>query len=132
MLQVSVLGEQVITDDGTSVRIRSSRAVALVGFLVAHAGSPQARQRIAGLFWPDSADGQALTNLRRELHQLREVLRGEPSLIVTSRDLCWCDTETCRVDVRTFDIEREAAQAAAAADDDDGVLLHATRALAQY
>src|ERR1035441_6242817 len=120
MLQVSVLGRQVITDDGTSVRIRSSRAVALVGFLVAHSGSPQARQRIAGLFWPDSTDGQALTNLRRELHQLRQVFGNEPSLVVTSRDLCWRDTETCRVDMRVFDVERKAALAAAANDDGEG------------
>jgi DNA-binding SARP family transcriptional activator/tetratricopeptide (TPR) repeat protein len=132
MLRVSLLGEQSITDDGTGVRARSSRTVALIGFLATHAGSPQARQCIAGLFWPDSADGQALTNLRRELHQLRQVLDDEPSLIVTSRDLCWCDTETCHVDVRTFDIERGAAQRAGAADDDDGVLRHAARALAQY
>jgi DNA-binding SARP family transcriptional activator len=132
MLHVSLLGEQSITDDGTGVRARSSRTAALVGFLVTRAGSPQARQRIAGLFWPDSADGQALTNLRRELHQLRQVLGDEPSLIVTSRDLCWRDTETCRVDVRTFGIERDAARAAAAADDDDGILTHATRAIALY
>src|SRR5450755_4565540 len=132
MLQVSVLGEQVITDDGTSVRIRSSRAVALVAFLVAHAGSPQARQRIAGLFWPDSTDGQALTNLRRELHQLRNVLGNETSLVVTSRDLCWRDTETCRVDVRTFGIECAAAEAAAAAGDVAGVLEHGANALAEY
>jgi DNA-binding SARP family transcriptional activator/tetratricopeptide (TPR) repeat protein len=132
MLRVSLLGEQSITDDGTGVRARSSRTVALIGFLATHAGSPQARQCIAGLFWPDSADGQALTNLRRELHQLRQVLDDEPSLIVTSRDLCWCDTGTCHVDVRTFDIERGAARRAAAADDDDGVLRHAARALAQY
>ena len=98
-----------------SVRTRSSRAVALVAFLVAHAGSPQPRQRIAGLFWPDSTDAQALTNLRRELHHLRQVLGDEPSLVVTSRDLCWRDTETCRVDLRIFDIERKAALAAAAA-----------------
>ena len=65
-----------------------------------HAGSPQTRQRIAGLFWPDSTDAQALTNLRRELHHLRQVLAGEPSLVVTSGDLCWRDTETCRVDLR--------------------------------
>jgi DNA-binding SARP family transcriptional activator/tetratricopeptide (TPR) repeat protein len=132
MLHVSLLGEQSITDDGTGIGGRSSRTLALIGFLVTHAGSPQARQRIAGLFWPDSADGQALTNLRRELHQLRQVLGDEPSLIVTSRDLCWCDTETCQVDVRTFDIEREAARAAAAAADDDGILLHASRAIALY
>src|SRR6202049_3768027 len=133
MLHVSVLGEQAITDDVTGgVRTRSSRAVALVAFLVIHAGSPQARQRIAGLFWPDSTDAQALTNLRRELHHLRHVLGSEPSLVVTSRDLSWRDTETCRVDMRIFDIERQAALAAAAANDDEGVLVHAARAIAQY
>ncbi|MEP7025635.1 MAG: BTAD domain-containing putative transcriptional regulator, partial [Actinomycetota bacterium] len=130
MLDVSLFGEQAITDDRTGrVRTRSARTAALVGFLVAHAGSPQARQRIAGLFWPDSAEAQALTNLRRELHQLRQVLADEPSLVVTPRDLCWQDTLTCRVDVRTFDIERRAALAA---DDSDRILEHATAAVAQY
>jgi DNA-binding SARP family transcriptional activator len=122
MLYVSLLGEQTITGDTTSDRTSSSRAVALVGFLAVHAGSPQTRQRIAGLFWPDSTDGQALTNLRRELHHLRHVLGDDPSLTVTSRDLCWCDTATCRVDVRVCDIERKATLAAAANKDDDGIL----------
>ena len=132
MLHVSLLGEQSITDGGAGNRAPSSRAAALIGFLVTHPGSPQPRQRIAGLFWPDSADGQALTNLRRELHQLRQLLGDEPSLVVTSRDLCWSDRKTCRVDVRVFGIEYEAARAAAAAGDDDGALAHGERAMAQY
>ena len=75
-LHVSLLGAQSITEDATgAVRTRSSRTVALVAYLALHAGSPQTRQRIAGLFWPDSTDGQALTNLRRELHHLRRTLR---------------------------------------------------------
>src|SRR5262249_15222960 len=74
VLRVSLLGEQTITGARTGVRARSSRAVALVAFLAVHAGSPQARQRIAGLFWPDSTEAQTLTNLRRELHQLRQLL----------------------------------------------------------
>jgi DNA-binding SARP family transcriptional activator len=133
MLHVSVLGEQAIIDDATGgVRSCSSRTVALVAFLAAHAGSPQARQRIAGLFWPDSTDAQALTNLRRELHHLRHVLGNDDSLVVTSRDLCWRDSETCRVDLRIFDIERAAALAADAAGDSDGVLAHAGAAIAAY
>ena len=133
MLHVSLLGEQAITTERTgSFRLRSARAVVLVAFLATHAGSPQPRARIAGLFWPESTDAQALTNLRRELHHLRQVLSDEPSLVVTPRDLCWCDTETCRVDVRIFDMERKAALAAAAADDSDGVLVHAARAIAEY
>src|ERR1700722_528662 len=133
MLHVSLLGEQAITDDrGGSVQARSSRAVVLVAFLVVHAGSPQPRQRIAGLFWPESTDGQALTNLRRELHHLRQVVGDEPSLVVTSRDLCWRDVSTRRVDGRVFDAERPAALAAAAAGDDGGVLRHGAAALAAY
>ena len=132
-MQVSLLGEQTISNDrGGSVRARSSRAVVLIAFLVVHAGSPQARQRIAGLFWPESTDAQALTNLRRELHHLRQVLGDERSLVVTSRDLCWHDTKTCHVDVRVFDTERMAALAAAAAGDDHGIVSRGGAAIAAY
>jgi DNA-binding SARP family transcriptional activator len=130
VLRVSLLGEQSITGDGA--RARSSRAIALVAFLAAHAGSLQPRQRIAGLFWPDSTDAQALTNLRRELHQLRQILADEPALVVTSTDLGWRDTATCRVDLRVFDLERKAALAAAATGDDEAVLEHGARAIAEY
>ena len=132
MLHVSLLGEQAITEDGTSVQARSSRALALVAFLAARAGQPQSRQRIAGVFWPESTDAQALTNLRRELHHLRQILGGESSLVVTARDLCWRDTETCRVDLRVFSAARSAATAAAEAGDDAGVLVHAAAAVECY
>ena len=132
MLHVTLLGEQAITGDGAGVQTRSSRAVALVAFLVAHVGVPQPRQRIAGMFWPDSTDAQALTNLRRELHHLRQALGDDRSLVVTPRNLCWRDSGTCRVDLRIFDDERQAALAAAAAGDDEGVLRHAAAAVAQY
>ncbi|HEU5420978.1 MAG TPA: AAA family ATPase [Streptosporangiaceae bacterium] len=133
MLRVALLGEQAVTDDRTgSVRRPSARAIALVAFLAGRAGVPQPRQRIAGLFWPDSADGQALTNLRRELHHLRQVLDGDPALVITPRDLCWQDTPGCRVDLRVFAAEGAAAQAAAQAGDSAAVVAHATRAIAEY
>ncbi|MGW4523422.1 ATP-binding protein [Amycolatopsis sp. NPDC004378] len=130
MLRVSLLGEQVIADEETgTVLTRSPRSVALVAHLVVHAGLAQPRRRIAGLFWPDSTDAQALTNLRRELHQLRRVLGDPPSLDVTGRDLCWRDTPSSRVDVREFDAARRAALAA---EDPGEVLGHARAALALY
>ena len=132
MLHVRVLGEQTITDGRTgSIRIRSSRTVALIDFLAWQAAAPQPRQRSAALFSPDSSDAQALTNLRRELHNLRQVLGAEPALAVTSRDLCWRDTPTCEVDLRVFETERAAAQAAAAAETETA-LAHAERAVARY
>lgn len=133
MLRVSVLGGQQITDDQDSgVQVRSSRALALVTYLVVHPGVPHPRQRIAGLLWPESGDAQALTNLRRELHHLRQVLGDDGSLQVTARDLCWVDGPTCHADVRAFDTGRLAALAAAESGDDDAVIRHGTEALAQY
>jgi DNA-binding SARP family transcriptional activator len=77
------------------------------------------------LFWPDSTDEQALTNLRRELHHLRAVLHTSGALVVTSRDLCWRDTPAVTVDVRVFGRERRAALAASVRSDPAGVLAHA-------
>ncbi|MEV7095619.1 AAA family ATPase [Amycolatopsis sp. NPDC051045] len=130
MLRVSLLGEQVIADDESgAVLTRSPRSVALVAHLVVHAGRAQPRRLLAGLFWPDSTDAQALTNLRRELHQLRRVLGDPPSLTVTGQDLCWRDTSSSRVDVREFDVARMAALAAA---DPGEAVAHAGAALATY
>ena len=132
MLNVHVLGESSIWDDESDLRTGSSRGVALVALLALHAGASQPRQRIAGLFWPDSADSQALTNLRRELHYLRRALGRDQSLVVAPVDLRWRDTETCLVDLRIFAREREAALAAAAAGDDGEAVAHAAIAVGQY
>jgi DNA-binding SARP family transcriptional activator/tetratricopeptide (TPR) repeat protein len=133
MLRVSLLGEQAIVDDTAGVvRLRSSRAIELIAYLAVHAGFAQSRQRIAGLFWPDSSDAQALTNLRRELHYVRQVLGPEPSLVVTSTDLSWYDTDSSRVDVRVFDTSYQAATLAWGRDDTDAFLSHAAAAITEY
>ncbi|MFZ0216318.1 MAG: bacterial transcriptional activator domain-containing protein, partial [Candidatus Dormiibacterota bacterium] len=132
MLHVSLLGEKAIVDGTSGPLAASSRSVALLAILALHAGAPQSRQRIAGLFWPDSGDAQSLTNLRRELHHLRRILGPEESLATTSTDLFWRDTPTCRVDLRVFAVERAAALAAAAAGDDQEVVAHGTKAIAEY
>jgi DNA-binding SARP family transcriptional activator len=132
MLQVTLLGEQLVGDARGAVRARSARSVALLAHLALHAGVPQSRQRIAARFWPDSADEQALTNLRRELHHLRGVLGADPSLVVTNRDLCWRDSPTCLVDVRAFALDRAAALAAAARGDTGEFLARAGAAADRY
>ncbi|MFC5952663.1 BTAD domain-containing putative transcriptional regulator, partial [Pseudonocardia lutea] len=132
MLEVSLLGEQVVRDGDGTVLVRSSRTLLLVAYLVLHAGSPQPRQRIAPLFWPDSTDDQALTNLRRELHHLRGLLGEGTSLRVRTRDLCWQDAPDCRVDVREFERARAAALAAERRGDAAAFLAHAGAALDHY
>jgi DNA-binding SARP family transcriptional activator len=128
VLHIRFLGEQAITAASGTIRVRSSRTVALAAFLVLHAELPQPRSRIASLFWPDSNEAQALTNLRRELHHLRNALDGDPALVVTARDLCWRDSETCTADVRLFSREYELALAT----DGPERLTHANAAIGHY
>lgn len=46
----------------------------LLAYLTLHRAAPIQRQQLAFLFWPDSADQQALKNLRTLLTRLRHAL----------------------------------------------------------
>ena len=103
MLSIQLLGDQDIVADGESVLPRlGRRSVELIAYLVVHSGSPQPRQKVASLFWPDSSDAQALTNLRRELHLVRSVLDGNNVLSADARTLKWSPHETDECDVTAF------------------------------
>lgn len=66
-----------------------------------------ARQRVAGSLWPESTDAQALTNLRRELHHLKDAWPAlEASIVAGSRTLAWSDTGAV-VDVVAFEADAE-------------------------
>jgi DNA-binding SARP family transcriptional activator len=106
VLRVELLGGFRVLIDGRSVaRPPSPRQQQLIAFLVLHARSaPIQRQRVAGSLWPESSDAQALTNLRRELHHLRE---GWPKLEALvdagSRTLAWRGELGAIVDLVTFE-----------------------------
>ena len=50
------------------------RVQSLLTYLVLHRHAPLSRTQLAYLFWPDSTESQAHTNLRNLLHKLRKVL----------------------------------------------------------
>jgi DNA-binding SARP family transcriptional activator len=106
VLRVELLGGfRVLSADRSSVRSPSARQQQLIAFLVLHARSaPISRQRIAGSLWRESTDAQALTNLRRELHHLREGWpRLEALIDAGSRTLAWCGEAGAIVDVVAFE-----------------------------
>jgi len=132
-LEVRLLGEQSILGGTSEVfGARSSRAVELLAYLIVHAGTPVARQHLAGVLWPDSTDAQSLTNLRRELHHLRQLVGDDPCLVVTTKELAWRDSGSIWVDVRLFAEERQAALRAWAEGHADVALGHGDVALAAY
>ena len=132
MLEVSLLGEQYVEGSPATNPSRSSRSVALIGFLAVHADAPQPRQLLAATFWPDSTERQARTNLRRELHHLRVLLGDDPSLVVAPATLMWREWPTCRVDVCVFQRERQLALQALATGEQYAMLEHASAAIEEY
>ncbi len=62
------------------------------------------RQRVAGTLWPESGDAQALTNLRRELHHLREHCPELGALVIDEgRTIGWRSSARTHVDLLAFE-----------------------------
>jgi DNA-binding SARP family transcriptional activator len=111
-LHLTLLGDFCLAlDDEPVFGLDAPRLQALLACLVLNRHAPQPRRRMAFLFWPDSTEAQALTNLRRELHHLRRTLpEADRHLRVTHGSIQWAPDAPCRIDV----VELEAAIAAAA------------------
>jgi DNA-binding SARP family transcriptional activator len=77
MLQIQLLGQFDIRVDGKRVSIPSRPAQSLFAFLVLTAGTAHRREKLAGMFWPDSSDEHARKNLRHELWRIRKALSGQ-------------------------------------------------------
>ncbi len=74
MLRITLLGQFRVEKEGQSVEIASRPAQSLLAFLVLSAGTRQPRAKLAGLLWPDSAESNALSNLRHTLWRLRKAI----------------------------------------------------------
>ncbi|HMQ53108.1 MAG TPA: hypothetical protein PKD98_13560, partial [Anaerolineae bacterium] len=74
-LQIRLLGEFSLFYGSDAIRaVGSLRLQSLLARLVLQRRTPQSRRHLAFTLWPDSSDSQARTNLRRELHNLRQAL----------------------------------------------------------
>jgi DNA-binding SARP family transcriptional activator len=129
MLEISLLGGVAVRGRGTPA---APRAIGLLTFLALNADAPQSRSHLAGTFWPDSTDAQARTNLRRELHQLRNILDDDTCLVAEANTLAWRDVEGYRVDVRVFLGEGAAALDAAERGELEDLVRHGTAAVDAY
>jgi predicted ATPase/DNA-binding SARP family transcriptional activator/Tfp pilus assembly protein PilF len=72
MLEVTLLGQFEVLQDGKRLTIPTRNAQSLFAYLLLNAGQSQRRERLAGLLWPDSSEENARSNLRHELWRLRK------------------------------------------------------------
>jgi len=102
-LSIRLLGEFSFVYDGTEVQgMHGDRVQSLLAWLLLHQDAPQSRQHLAFLFWPDSPESQARTNLRNLLHTLRQNLPDAARfLAATNLTLQW-QGEGVSLDVTEF------------------------------
>src|SRR5512135_3407434 len=74
MLQIRLLGQFDVRAAGKRIDIPSRAGQSLLAYLLLNDGTPQRRERLAGLLWPDTSDENARHNLRTELWRIRKAL----------------------------------------------------------
>jgi DNA-binding SARP family transcriptional activator len=95
---------RIALDDAAVMEIPGKKAVLLLAYLILTYDMPQSRKRIAFDFWPDSTEKQALSNLRKLIHDLRECLpQIDQYITVTTAYMHWKQELPCRSDVREFE-----------------------------
>ncbi|MFN8467674.1 MAG: AAA family ATPase [Caldilineaceae bacterium] len=104
LLQINLLGGLRVICDGEPVTgLHAARLQALLAYLVLHRHTLLDRQRIAFLFWPETTDAQAQTNLRQLLHTLRRRLpHADRCLDYGAKVLRWQSDAPVAVDVEHF------------------------------
>ncbi|MGC9333811.1 MAG: AfsR/SARP family transcriptional regulator, partial [Anaerolineae bacterium] len=134
MLSVSLLGDFCIRHDGAPVTdVDTPRLQSLLAYLVLHRDTPQSRAHLAFLFWPDTSEAQARTNLRNLLHHLRRALPDADSYLEASvQTLQWRSHAPFALDVAIFEAAMEDAKQAMQASNPLAVREALERAIALY
>jgi len=129
-VKIQLLGGFQITEGGEVISgFTNTRLQSVLAYLILSRNAPQARQQLAYLFWPDSSDSQARTNLRNILHLLRNHLPDVHStLLIDSTTVQWRQDAPIAVDIVHFDEAIELAQQA----QDENVRRKALDAAAEY
>ena len=115
MLRVQLLGGFALAYNDTPVlSVKTARLQSLLTYLILHRDTPQSRQHMAFLLWPDTHEARARNNLRQFLYQLRQTLPNSDRFVATdSNTVCWQTREAQLIDVDIFErllVEAEAAE----------------------
>ncbi len=104
-IQIKLLGQFHLRCDNELVTtLQQSRLQSLLAYLALHRYTPQTRQYLAFLFWPDSNEAQALTNLRKQLLYLRRTLPTADRLLqIDAKTVQWQPAIGFELDVEQFE-----------------------------
>jgi DNA-binding SARP family transcriptional activator len=94
--------------------INAPRLQTLLAYLLLHRSCPQSRRHLAFLFWPDSTEAQARTNLRHLLYELQHALPdADRCLLADTQRVQWRPDGPYTLDVADFEAAVAAGDQAA-------------------
>lgn len=103
-MEIRLFGGFHISQDEESTADLSGRLQALLAYILLQPNRSASRQQIAFALWPESADSQARTNLRRLLLLLRRALPQTDDLLdISASALTWRPQQPVCVDVLAFE-----------------------------
>ena len=111
LLRIQLLGGfNLVYDDAPVIGFNSARLQSILAYLILHADSPQSRQQVSFLLWPDTSESQARNNLRQFIFQLRQTLPDADRFLGADiHTIYWKTDEGQFVDLQLFErILREA------------------------
>ena len=103
-LQLNLLGGFELFYDEKPVDLAySTRLQTLITYIILHRSAPVVRQRLAFIFWPDTSESQARTNLRNLIHQLRQALPFISTYLTFDNNILeWRSDTAFRLDIDAF------------------------------
>ena len=118
-LTIRLLGEcQFIYDGDVVTGLQTKRLRSLLGYLLLHAGQQLSALQLAFLFWPDSTEKQARTNLRRLFFNLRQTFpQSDEFLDRGDHSVQWRADSGYTLDVEQFKTNLDEATNLLAAED---------------
>jgi DNA-binding SARP family transcriptional activator len=100
MIRAKFLGSFSLESEGVALEPPARKVVALMAYLVAHAGQALSRDKLATLLWEDSGPEQARSSLRHALLALRKALGRD--LLVSNGASVSLSTRGVEIDVLAF------------------------------
>ncbi len=98
MLEIRLLGQFNLREDGVPIEIASRPAKTLLAYLLLTRGTHHPRERLAGLLWPDSTESNARKNVRQALWNLRKSI-GERYLLADTVSIAFAPKSDYWLDI---------------------------------
>ncbi len=96
-------GFQLEDSNNHRIALSARKSKALLAWLAVNPDYEHTREKLAGLFWPDSNEKQARHSLRQALADLRKIMPNTEGPLCTTKDWICLNSQMITIDALVFD-----------------------------